>query len=115
MTPGEFGVGLPTLRDDEHHSPITMSEDSLERLNVNMAGLRRISGMRVDPDACKLFGTVATVDLIVKEVRDSEVFECDGHFGAVLFDEDEVIDEQQVFCFGHSKPTDFRRPSVTQV
>ncbi len=35
MTPGEFCVSLSALGDNEHHSPVTVAEDPLERLNVN--------------------------------------------------------------------------------
>ena len=70
--------------------------------------------MRVQPYPAKVRGMATLIDLFVKEVRHRVVVESNGHAGALLLHEPDVLDEHRVVGFGDCEPTDFRRAVVTQ-
>jgi len=67
-TKPEATIRLALARDDEHHGPIAGAEDPAERLLVDMAGLSRIAGVRVDPNPSELLWPASKVNLVVKEL-----------------------------------------------
>jgi len=69
----------------------------------------------MDPDACKLLGTSAGIDLGVKERRNGLVVERDADGGDLLADRGELLDEQQVVGRSYPEATDLDIAAVPEV
>ena len=114
LMPGEFRERAAAAGEDEHHSPVAVAERSLERLHVDMAGVRRIAGVGVNPDPATLFRATTEVDLLLKVLSHRDVIERDKCLGATLADKLDLLDQQQVIRASDAERADFGRADVTQ-
>ena len=112
--PSEFRERPTASGQDEHHSPVAVAECSLERLHVDMAGARRISGVGVNPDPTTLFGAATVIDLLFEVLSHRDVIKRDESLGAALADELDLADQQQIIRAGDSERANFSRADVTQ-
>ncbi len=110
----QFGIRLAAAGEDEHHGPIGASETSGERFFVGAARMGRMPGMGVYPNPAEISGMATLIDLFIKEVRHSVVVESNGHGGALLLHEPDVLNKRKVVGLGNREPTNFRRAVVTQ-
>ena len=70
--------------------------------------------MRMNPDSGKLFRLPALVHLLVEEVGDRFVVECDVCPRTVLLDKLHVFYQQQVIGRCDPEPADFGLSKITQ-
>ena len=110
----QSGIRRAAACDDEHDRPIDMTEDPFKGRFIGSAGPRAIAGMRVNPDATKLFWLSTLIDLRIEEVSDGFIVEFDMRPRAVLADELNIVDEQQVVRAGDAEAADFGFAQVTQ-
>jgi hypothetical protein len=82
---------MAALSDDEHHGPVAAAEDSLKRVDVDVAGIGRIAGMGVNPDPPELVRPAAEGDLLLKEVGDRQIVKRDERFRTLLLNERDVL------------------------
>ena len=93
---------------------VEAAKAAVERLLVGGAGVRRVAGMRVNPDASELLGRPPLIDLLVEEIGYGGIVKANRHRRALLLDELYVGDEQQVAGRRHAEPADFGFPEVAQ-
>ena len=86
VSPREFGVGLTAAGEDEHHGPVAVTKDALKRFHIDLAGLGRFTGVRVDPDPAALLRATAEINLLLEMLGDSHIIEGDVRLGAALLD-----------------------------
>jgi len=92
----KFRVGISTPGENEHHSPTATAEDTFECFVICRAGLGTTSGMCVNPNPTDFFGLPTEIDLVFEKIRNSDVVKRHKHLGAMLPDQLNVLDEQQV-------------------
>ena len=97
-----------------HHGPVASIKHALERLLVHAAGLGRLAGMRVDPDASKLLRSMPSVDHFVEELGHSHVVEPNRDDAAELPNHSNVFDVEQVAQRSQTKATDLGRAAVSE-
>lgn len=100
---------------NKHHRPVTVPEDASKRLHIDLTGLRRKTGVRVNPDPSKLFRVPSHINLVVKEIRDGSIIKGDRHVSASLLDQDNICHEPRICSFSNPETTHFGQTPVTQV
>jgi hypothetical protein len=68
----------------------------------------------VDPEPTKAFGLPSCIDLLVEEIRHSLVLEGNGQSRAVLPDEPDILDNEQVLLRANAESADFGRAQVAE-
>jgi hypothetical protein len=71
--------------------------------------------MGVHPDASKLHGAQAPIDLLVKKIGHCLIVEGNRDPGTVLVHQLQISHQQGIVGHSDGKATDFRRPSITKV
>lgn len=100
---------------NKHHRPVTVPEHTGKGFHIDLTGLCRNTGVRVNPDPSKLFRVPTRINLVVKEVRYRSIIKGDRHISTSLLDQDNVSYEPRISWRGDPKAADLRRPLVTQV
>ena len=90
------GIALAAAGKDKHDRPLAAAEDATKSLFVRAAGLGRVAGMRVQPDAGELLRPAACVHLGLEEVGHGQIVKGDAGHGHVLLDAAKLLDPQQV-------------------
>src|SRR5690606_34990642 len=100
--------------EDGHDRPVTVAEHPLERVMIGRTRFRGTSRMRVNPDPAELLWFTVEVDLVLEELGDSQVVERHERLGAMLFNQDHVLDKQQIVRFRDPESADFGWSEITQ-
>ncbi len=107
-------IGLPATSDDGHDGPVTPTKDARKRLFINGTRPGAVPRMGMYPEASELFWPPTKIDLSVEILGHRVVIEGDSDGRAELWDQDELLDQQEVVGCRDPESANFGLSHITQ-